>query len=247
MNFGDYLAEILYEALFSGRMDWIDGQIWLIGSVISDNSIQSALSAGYPRIVYWGCGMREPVKLSPRLRAAAIFRGVRGPLTRTVLGLPPDTPIGDPGLLLPRFYLPAPAPEYEYRTLCMRHVHTAVPDADLLKKTGAELVVTPWIVPDRGSCRRLIDAIAAAGFVLTASLHGAIVAYAYGTPFAFLRADRIDVPFKWADFAKSIGFECEFVTNVNQGIRFYEQNSKAAKVELTLDSLLAAAPLQGHS
>ncbi|RJF87849.1 polysaccharide pyruvyl transferase family protein [Oleomonas cavernae] len=243
-NFGDYLTELLYDGLFRGRTDWIDGEIHLIGSVISDLYVEAARAAGHRRIVYWGCGLRHPHDLAPANRKAAKFCGVRGLLTRAVLGLPRTTPIGDPGLLLPRFYRPAPAPDFAGKALCIRHVGTSMSDAALLKQTGADVVLSPWISPDRAACHRLIDAIAAADFVLTASLHGAVVAHAYGVPFAYLNDRKIDVPFKWADFSSSIGFECDFVSTVKEGRKHHARNARQRPALLTLDALVAAAPLK---
>ncbi len=246
VNFGDYLTELFHDGLFPGRTDWIPGQIHLVGSVISDLYVEEALAAGHKRIVYWGCGLRHPHGLLPANRKRAKFCGVRGLLTRAILDLPrKKTPIGDPGLLLPRFYTPSPASEAAGKALCIRHVGTGMTDAALLKQTGADLVLSPWIEPDPASCHRLIDAIAAADFVLTASLHGAVVAHAYGVPFAYLNDRKIDVPFKWADFSSSIGFECDFVPTVAEGRKWHARNVGRRPAALSLDALIEAAPLKG--
>lgn len=243
-NFGDYLTEVLCQGLFAGRQDWLPGRIHLIGSVISDIYVAEALAAGFKRITYWGCGLRHPHGLLPEHRKAARFRGVRGPLTRAVLGLPRSTPIGDPALLLPRFHTPGPSPDHAGKVLCIRHVGTKISDTALLKQTGADMVLSPWIAPGVEAALALVDAIAAADFILTASLHGAIVAHAYGRPFAYLNDRQIDVPFKWADFSGSIGFECDFVSTVEQGRRFHERNVGKREEILTLDDLLVSIPLQ---
>jgi hypothetical protein len=67
---------------------------------------------------------------------------------------------------------------------------------------------------DEASLRRMLDGIAAARFVLTASLHGAIVACAYGRPFAYWHNGHLDIVFKWQDFAASIGVPCEFAPDL---------------------------------
>jgi hypothetical protein len=239
-NFGDYLTELLHGAFFAGRPLEDDLATHLIGSVISDHYVEAARRVGR-RIVFWGCGLRHPRGLQPRNRAIADIRGVRGLLSRALLDLPKGTPIGDPGLLLPRFHQPTPARETKKRTVCIRHAGTTMSDADLLAQTGAELVLNALIEPSSGACLALIDEIASASFVLTAALHGAVTAYAYGVPFAYLNDRRIDIPFKWADFSSSIGYDCDFVSTVDEGRKVYARNM-GRRPRLDLDALLEVAP-----
>lgn len=167
--------------------------------------------------------------------------GVRGPLSRHWLDLPADTPLGDPALILPRIFLPSRDDAVAGRTICMPHFLDQTDDATLLALTGADRVLRPNIPANTKVCERLIDAIASARFVLAGALHGAIVAHAFGTPFAFYNAARIDVPFKWQDFAASIGYDCAFVDTVTEGMAYYDANRGRPSL-CWLDGLLAAAP-----
>jgi len=67
------------------------------------------------------------------------------------------------------------------------------------------------------------------------------VAYAYGVPFAFYRAPKIDIPFKWRDFAASIGFDCAFVDTVADGEAYYGAN-RGRVSQCSVDGLLDVAP-----
>ena len=101
--------------------------------------------------------------------------------------------------------------------MCIPHVQDERSDAELLALSGADLVLRPQVHASEAALRRMLDRIAGAQFVLTASLHGAIVACAYERRFAFWDNGHLDVEFKWRDFAASIGVPCEFVRTVAEG------------------------------
>lgn len=225
-NFGDYLPELLAQVfLLQPRVD--ADAYRLIGSVIEPEWIRRDLrrTTGTERgcVAFWGCGKRDATPLPAHVQARCRFFGVRGPRTRDALGLPADTVLGDPGLLAPLMHTPAPAPETAGRSVCIPHIADTKSDTELLALSGAEQVLRPSVRADEASLRRMLDRIAAAGFVLTASLHGAIVACAYGRPFAFWDNGHVDVVFKWQDFAASIGVPCLFATDLAQGRVTYAQ------------------------
>ncbi len=82
----------------------------------------------------------------------------------------------------------------------------------------------PNIGTHESDIEAFIDAIASAEFVLSASLHGAIVAAAYQRPFAFWDSGAIDLPAKWEDFAASVGISAAFVRDLAVGLTHYELN-----------------------
>lgn len=241
-NFGDYLTVILYRNLFDGPAHDPQSRIHLIGSVIAPRHIRDSIRTGFQRAMFWGCGLRHPVPLDAEDRRRARFGGIRGLLSRDLIGLAPKTtPVGDSALLLPTFYKPRAVPDVAGRTICMPHISSDAGDASLLQESGADLVVRSAIAPTQEACKAIVDTIASAGFVLTGSLHGAILAFAYGVPFAYFRGRPIDVPFKWVDFSSSIGFDCEFVDNVEDGKRFHQRNA-GRKTALSVEGLLDVAP-----
>jgi hypothetical protein len=242
VNFGDYLTELLHARLFDGPPIYPEARIHLIGSVIAPSWIEAAAREGYRQVVFWGCGLRRETSLAPEIRRRIVLLGVRGPLSRDRLGLPVETtPLGDPALLLPRIVSPVRDRDTAGRAVCMPHFLDTTGDAALLSETGAGRVLRPNMAPDLEACERIISAIASARFVLAGALHGAIVAYAYGVPFAFYNARRIDVPFKWRDFASSIGYDCTFADTVADGLRFHAAN-RGRSSGCSPDGLLAVAP-----
>lgn len=245
-NFGDYLPEIICKELLGYPR--IDADMFrLVGSVIDERWIRRDLGrcnghvAGL--IAFWCCGARGPAPLSPEVAARCRFFGVRGPLTRDVLRLPRDTVMGDPGLLAPLFHRPSRHAETAGKAIAIPHIHDSRPPEHLLALSGAEVLVHPEVAASERAMRDILDRIASADFVLTASLHGAIIAAAYRRPFAFWDNGHLDVAFKWDDFAGSIGIEARFAAGLDEGRRLHA--GQAALIRLpSLTPILDICPFQ---
>jgi hypothetical protein len=224
-NFGDFLSEVFVQRVQApGRPRY--PRLRLVGSVISARDIRSDLQAirATPNglLGYWGCGQRDEFIIEPELRARCRFHGVRGPLTRERLGLPVSTPIGDPALLMPLLHHPTPVPELAGRVLCMPHFFDASADRTILQNSGADLILRPSLPASMELLLKAIDVICSVDFVLAGALHAAIVACAYGKPFAFYSGAHIDLPFKWMDFSASINVPTVFARNAEEGRRAWE-------------------------
>ena len=246
-NFGDFLpAMFCAQALARPRVE--ADMFLLVGSVVSRRHVRllqrrAGLESG-AHTAFWGCGARTGNVADLPDPRRSIFCGVRGPLTRNRLGLATGTPVGDPGLLLPLFHEPTVDQGTNGRAICIPHVDDRRDDAALLRASGAQTIVRPLVDATLPALRRCIDAIASAGFVLTASLHGAVVAAAYGRPFAFWDTGRIDIPFKWRDFAASIDMEPRFACNLDEA----EAQAGVARISLPpLLPLASACPLAVRS
>jgi hypothetical protein len=233
-NFGDFFSELFVRKLMADPLKATQrGDIFrLVGSVIHDWQIKQDLKTlfwwglyKYPTfkrtIVFWGCGARDYSPLPAKSLAHCLFLGVRGPLTRDVLKLPSDTTIGDPGFLFPLFH-PRPGASPAGGPICVPHILDPMDDESLQKATGIGKVVRVSLPPDPDKIFEIADAITSAEFVLAGSLHAAILACAYGVPFAFLDTGHIDCPFKWDDFAASISIPAVFVKNLREARGFYE-------------------------
>lgn len=195
----------------------------------------------------WGCGWRG-IPLPPAIHERVRFHAVRGPLTVAGLGLPPDTPLGDPALLLP--HLLADQPHQHGRTLVMPHFFCSakLTAAQRCRQTGCDALLGAQVISKpvawgRSSfqevpaavkaalrlgiplhtTRQTLQAIAGADFVLTGSLHGAIVAQAYGVPWAAYADDAVDVPAKWADWGAYLGITLEFVPDRQSGQQWWQR------------------------
>ena len=242
-NFGDYLTEMLLDRLFVLPVYPADAY-HLIGSVITESQMRRDLKAlGIPAdtglVAFWGCGLRDAQPLSPWAMKHARFFGVRGPLSRDGLGLPQDTVLGDPGLLVPLLHS---VPRRRRGVLCIVHMLDPKPDAEIQRETGADRVVRAAIPGNQAALCSFLEMIANASFVLSGALHGAIVACAYSVPFAYYDSGYVDVPFKWHDFAASVGIPCRFAKTASEGRALYQEELAPAYTPLPMVPLLAVAP-----
>lgn len=239
LNFGDYLSDFLARELLLAPIYQAD-VFRLVGSVISNEIIQSDLSKvsrDNAVIAYWGCGARNEDPIDRDLVRHCEFFGVRGPLTRKKLELSDDTPMGDPGFLTPLAYSrPRPSDRVMGRMACMPHFSQLEAAEELSSAAGAEVMLSP-AVRSIDDLKRLIDEIASVDFLLTASLHGAILACAYGKPFALWDNGYVDAPFKWADFAASIGIEPRFFRTIENCREWYDEIEGAIRRPRLLDIL----------
>jgi hypothetical protein len=222
VNFGDALAEVFAARLFVEPR--VNADVYhTVGSVICHHLIEARRhEKALPiplRIAYWACGARTEESIWPQSREACLFHGVRGPLSRDVLDLPADTPMGDPGFLLP-LLVPPPASR-SGASLLVPHYYDGPRAEELRRQAGADAVVLATTEPTLAAIDALVQRIAAADFVLAGSLHSAVVAAAYDTPFAFLDCDHIDLPFKWRDLAASLDIPPIFARTVEEGRALY--------------------------
>lgn len=254
-NFGDFLTEVFLKDIFiNPPRSKVDANIFrLIGSVINEPIIwmdlEEPLKSRIPgtketQIIaaYWGCGARNSTPLSSGVLEYCKFFGVRGPLTRDLLGLPQDTVIGDPAILLPLVYKPE-VKSAKKQTISISHFQDKISPRELQAMTKTDKVIDIGVSPNLGDIFKLIDEIANASFVLTGALHAAIVAYAYDVPFAYLNTGFIDNPFKWEDFSTSISIPTLFVKTVEQGQKVYEDNCKQIR-KLPLLPILNVCPFK---
>lgn len=246
-NFGDFLSEFLKKRLFfSFGMD--ASAIRIIGSCIDDGLIETAgrdaLEQGPPaaaKTIYWGCGLRREDGLSEHSRPFVEILSVRGPLTRSALRLGDSVPYGDPALLLPALYRPSPGTRFKHSALLVPHFHDQRNDAQLLAASGCDAVLRPNIAADPSAVEAFINDIVSADFILAASLHAAIVAVAYGRPFAYWDSGNIDLPFKWKDFSASVEIPCIFSPNIQHAKASYHADVQPAlRIPILWPSLTVA-------
>jgi glycosyltransferase involved in cell wall biosynthesis len=246
-NFGDFLSLLLWNSLFD-KVKIKASLYHLVGSVIDSARIRQEIpkadSFNSEPIVFWCCGCRSSEEIAPDVRNRSIFCGVRGPLTRDVLGLPMDTPLGDSGLLLPLIYEPLTHLGTKGRAVCVPHINDSSSEEHLLSVTGAEQVIWPNIEGSLEALLLMIDAICSASFVLAGSLHAAILACAYNVPFCYFDAGHQDVPFKWHDFAASVNIGTAFARNVQEGEMIYRSRIAPNLQRPPLARLLECAPFQ---
>lgn len=169
-NFGDALNPIIYEYITDQypkiAQEAESPKILAIGSI---------MLAALPGDTVWGTGcIREKSPLY--CNDFTHFKAVRGPLTAMVLrdsGINlGDVPFGDPAILLPRF-IPRSKP-VEGRIGFLPHYV----DADFLEIIPSEV----FPIKPMTDTATMLGKIMTCEILVTSSLHGIVVAEAYGIP-----------------------------------------------------------------
>lgn len=192
-NVGDLMSLVLVQAIVESMgLDFEQRtsetrRLLAIGSIL-EQAVEGA--------TVWGSGLRHSI-LSPQ-GIALDLRAVRGPLTREALNKAGhDCPevFGDPAILFPRFYRPSPAQARPF--LVVPHFSREQDLLDAWPDHAISTRTSDW--------RGFIDAIASAEVVISGSLHGIILAEAYGVPAIWLASamDRDD--FKYEDYYQGTG------------------------------------------
>lgn len=192
-NAGDYLARVLVAAVLRladrDILDKRDARRRLL-------SIGSVLHYARDGDALWGTGMNGKVAAAAHRFAQLDVRAVRGPLTRDFLlarGIACPPVYGDPALLAPRFF-PAALLASEADSLdfvVVPHLNDA---PEPYRRYGAR-VVSPRQYP-----AAFIRALLRARRVVSASLHGVILAEAYGLPAVWLDRGGTEPRFKFDDY-----------------------------------------------
>jgi pyruvyltransferase len=189
-NFGDVLAPIVVAHVSNATPVLVSGRCR--GKVIAVGSILQVLAE---QDIVWGSGAIRDAPIIPP--ANVTFCAVRGPLTRALVhGEVPEV-YGDPAMLLPRIYTP-PAVK--------KDVVGVIPH---FREIGAVRSADPSVsmIDILSDWRDVIDRIAECEAVLSSSLHGLIVAEAYGVPAMWFTAtDKVGGGgFKFRDYYLSTG------------------------------------------
>jgi pyruvyltransferase len=151
--------------------------------------------------IVWGAGlMNRDDWIDPATKIYA----VRGPLTRQrALECGADCPsvYGDPALLLPRFYTPQ-EPKHRSRIGVVPHYFDK-PTLSAYWQPSAECK----LIDIQGPVESVIDEIVGCEHILSSSLHGLIVAHAYGVPAMWVKfGDKLlGDGSKFKDYLRSIG------------------------------------------
>ncbi|MBI5716109.1 MAG: polysaccharide pyruvyl transferase family protein [Burkholderiales bacterium] len=199
-NFGDelnaWLWPELFPALFDGAADGIN--FIGIGSILDRRLPASGLNV----VLGTGTGYARPPDVQAAPARWRIY-GVRGPLTARLMSLPDDAAISDPAILLARHPRWQARPTAGGGTLFVPHWKSVRfgqwPEACAM--AGVEFV------DPRADAKAVVHRIATARLVIAESMHAAIVADALRVPWIPIVLSREVAPFKWTDWAATVGVE----------------------------------------
>jgi pyruvyltransferase len=179
-NFGDEMAPAVVEWALGSEPVWVSSSYQ--GKVVAQGSILSHARRGD---VVWGSGSIDGSPFDPPDGCRIL--AVRGPLTRrTIRGDVPKV-YGDPALLLPRFCRDAVKKTFQIGVV--PHVVDREEVLTSLSKPDPAILVIdvsyPW--------QEVVRSVRSCEAIISSSLHGLIVAEAYGIPASWIRVtDRIE-------------------------------------------------------
>ena len=198
-NFGDAISPVVL-AHVSGRKVVHAGvnkaNVWAIGSLLQ--VVKRAYTAAQSvRPLVWGTGLLHPVH-GVGFKDHVDIALVRGPITADLLGLDVSR-FGDPGLLISDVW-----PQERKREGRIGIVpHHSLMD-DVMLRALTDLDPRYQVIDPRRPAGEVCADIAACDHVFASSLHGLIVADAYGVPNTWL-APLGQSRLKYLDYAASVG------------------------------------------
>lgn len=246
-NYGDILSKYLVEKISGKRVRWVQPKKipWFSLPKLNYLGVGSIIHHATKRSIVWGSGIID----QKQEIASAAFRAVRGPKTRDYLikhGYDCPEVYGDPALLLPDYFSPAITkkfkigiiPHYNDFENIFHHFkdteNVKVIDmmTDDIEKTTVEILV----------CEKIISS----------SLHGVIIAHAYGIPALCVQfSDKVfGNGIKYTDYYASIGYE-GFVPTIYEPVSLLRETEfmfeaafqpQGIKIEELKGSLLKVCP-----
>lgn len=147
------------------------------------------------------------------------IRAVRGPLTRDVymkLGHKCPEVYGDPGILMPLIYQP------DYNVVCRGGQDYAIIPQYTTENEVRKYFTDDMIISmNTNDYKSVIDKIVSCKKVYSSSLHGIILAEAYGVPAIFFRGIPAVIDFKYKDYYASTGrFDVPMANNLAEAFSF---------------------------
>jgi pyruvyltransferase len=185
-NFGDELGPVLLERL-GYPIERVD-DIGEAGILTCGSLLEHAEREAAPGTIVWGSGLMRGGHAD---LSHLDVRAVRGPLTVRAAGLDPTTPVGDPAVLVPELWT---KPRTVRGLGVVRHY------IDKREYSWADAVIdadqpVDEVIEFIGSCRA----------VASSSLHGLIIAHAWGLDTLRLPHPEVaGADFKWLDWLTSI-------------------------------------------
>ncbi|HRD56048.1 MAG TPA: polysaccharide pyruvyl transferase family protein [Parachlamydiaceae bacterium] len=226
VNFGDDLSRVIVEKI--------------VGFPLKQQSLsnpkKTLLAAGsilhYARNhdVIWGSGFREDPTLENRFQSLDV-RAVRGPKTREFLlkkGIHCKEVYGDPAVLIAHLF-----PEFKKQTPIYDYI--VIPNIGEIKcflpYKNVILPTLPW--------QEIVQKMMQTKLVISSSLHGIIVAEAFGVPTRLLKMTWLEPLLKYQDYYESTGRpNFKYATSVQDALKL--GGEPPAKIDI--NPLLEAFP-----
>jgi len=236
VNFGDYVSFKLVERMVGGSLrPYVKGQKNVEKKLLASGSI---FSFAINDDVVWGSGINGKLLYKKDYRFNTLdIRSVRGPLSRRflkeTLGIHCPEIYGDPALLFPYFF-----PEFQ-RQQNPSNDYIIIPHYSeehlFMKKEWDNIVFStdPW----DDIVRKILDS----RLVISSSLHGVLIAEAYGIPARLLRITDNEPLFKYIDYYLGTGRpNFSYATTVDEALEMGGE----APIKCDLEKVYQAFPFE---
>jgi pyruvyltransferase len=207
-NFGDHLALIITTKVLADAGLFLEQEVPRQARLLTVGSILHQARDGD---TIWGSGVNGKIAPERHRFTCLDVRAVRGPLTRHFLmtrGVSTPEIYGDPALLVGHLL-----PQWHGRMKTRRYLF--VPNMhDLPAARGWPNSVSPF-----QPWNRCFDLISESELVIASSLHGLVVAEAYGIPARYLRLGEKESLFKYEDYLLGTGrSELTFARSIDEAL-----------------------------
>jgi len=221
LNFGDALSSFVVESVSGMETEWVDEQhskkLVAVGSVLDKAKAGDTVwGSGVHPLRYQRylkeSGVKNGIKnfiFSPRISVRGVnFLAVRGVITRDLLlscGASCPAIFGDPGLLLPKFYTPS---------VSRRNRVGFVPHYNDSYSSLLDL----FVIDVERDWRLVVDDICSCDLIVSSSLHGLVIADAYGIPSVWYRGNSGEGLIKYFDYYSGINIAPQPIYDLNDAI-----------------------------
>lgn len=222
-NFGDQLSIILIEKMAGKKIEKAnldEHKVLALGSI---------LHFAKDGDIVWGSGINGKHTLIKDYQFKKLdVRSVRGPLTRlflTMMGIEVPEIYGDPALLLPLFF-PELKKDPKIEFIVIPHISETH-----LFTQGPHVIFPsePW--------EKVVQKILESQFVISSSLHGVIVAEAFGIPARLLKITDNEPLFKYTDYYLGTGRpDYSYATSVTEALRMRGEPLPKCNLQNILDA-----------
>lgn len=210
-NFGDHLAKIIVNKVLATHGHMVEEEVNISKKIFS---VGSVLHFAKNDNVIWGSGINgKKMSLEDHQYKTLDVRAVRGPLTRNFLNekniFVPEI-YGDPALLLP-YIFPGRFKKNSKKSISIvPNLH----DLPKIKNKTLHNIISPF-----SSWNKCIKEILEAELIISSSLHGIIIAEAYGVPARYVRLSETENMFKYNDYMLGTGrSHMEAANNIDEAI-----------------------------
>lgn len=244
VNVGDLLTPYLVQKL-SGRKVF-RAETKIFPSLLAVGSI---LGSATRHSIIWGSGSMDGRRLNVQLRPEQIY-AVRGKMTLHLLQSSMkgelDVPLGDPALLMPRFFNPKVKKRFEIGLI----PHYA--DLKLVRKMVTDFEINAEIIDVRSQPEFFIKKMLECRNVVSSSLHGLILADAYKIPNVWAKFSdnlaggyyKFNDYYSVTDVQDPEPIEINSPEDLSKLVKEIHLLSRVANCKASLDRLMDAFPLK---